>query len=670
MRFTRFIILRGAWAGRFDVPLLALLGLLLIASAGAKPPKEGDVLRLFNDQRIFVITNDDPALAETLLDGCPVKQKRVITPDDWNALPENVRSIVTRVYLVNRERLPLGVFLPEKCVADGNEVFTQVSQARISRATIYEVTISAPDGTCLRRALTEFRRLAEIPSAPMKRTAPTLALIPVGAGAEEIARRSMAERVNTPFSCAHIVRPAEYVTVQGRLSATNELILIDRSAGNGGIEPSLPGLTADRAIGPTETAAWRFSKGDGRYRAVISAPNAEQLAEGVKRFPGFADLPETATTLLNARDLRSVRRIAVAGIKRGQATELARQLASQAAMQVRAMDAFEVVEREGLSQILGEVALGQAGITKAGDRVRVQRLAAADALLLVEVTSADGRTEYTATHKRLSPNMGPGPSKPQEPSRLKNTLGISDQTVLKVVEAVFSKNLGTKSDQDYKSECDRYRCEILPRWQRQMDVYQQERHNRPVTWEQKTTAHCDVRIKGSLRLVDLSDGLVLWEAPFAVSDTEDSLFRTDSITVIGEDNRPGPADVPEAASLIPDDLLERAASRGVQDGLAALRNTAVLPVAAPLAVPAAPINSPTVLTGKILDVDEETLLIGLGAGDGLKVGDALTITLESGVKIGVLITKVRPRTCDAAFDKSATPAQRTRVIAGQRVTRK
>ena len=78
-------------------------------------------------------------------------------------------------------------------------------------------------------------------------------------------------------------------------------------------------------------------------------------------------------------------------------------------------------------------------------------------------------------------------------------------------------------------------------------------------------------------------------------------------------------------------------------------------------------NAPN--AGKILDVDGDTLLIGLGAGDGLKVGDALTVTLEGGIKVRAAVTKVRPRTCDAQFDKSATPAKRAHVLTGQTAMR-
>ena len=90
-----------------------------------------------------------------------------------------------------------------------------------------------------------------------------------------------------------------------------------------------------------------------------------------------------------------------------------------------------------------------------------------------------------------------------------------------------------------------------------------------------------------------------------------------------------------------------------------------LPPTSALNTPNAPNAPNTTATGKILDVDGDTLLIGLGAGDGLKVGDVLTITLEGGIKVRAAVTKVRPRTCDAQFDKSATPAQRARVLTGQ-----
>ena len=441
---------------RFVVALIAVIGICSVAVAGPPRAREGDVLRIFEGQRVYVITNDEPETADALLEGCHLRQKRIMTPEEWAEMPENIRALVTRVFLVNRERLPLGAMLPATCPADGDDAFTQVTRNEFRSSTTFEAVISAPDAVQLRQLAKDFRRLSEMPRTPIKRSAPSLAIVPVGPEAERVARQSFLKHDSARLRIAHILRPDDYARVQPRLYASDELFLIDRSATGAVVSPILAGLTADRPIGATETVAWRTRKADGKIRAVISAPNADQLASAAKGIACIADLPEEATTLSNARDLRSVRRIAVAGIKMGKATELARQLAARAATDVRALDAFEVVEREGLSQILGEIALGQAGITKAGDRVKIRQLAAADALLLVEITGIEGRTDYSATHRRLTPAMPPAPSKPLEPSRLKNTLGITNQGVLKVVEAVFSHNIGTKSDDDYREECDRY----------------------------------------------------------------------------------------------------------------------------------------------------------------------------------------------------------------------
>ena len=671
-------------AGRVSVPLWLLsscLTLFFLAPAHSKPPrtKEGDILRIFDSQRVYIITNDDSALADALLEGCPLRQKRILSLEEWKEMPDGIRALVSRVFLINREKLPQGVNAPEKCGAENDELFTQVTRTDSTYTTTYETILSAPDSAHLQQAIVEFRRFAEMPRNPIRRNVQSLAIVPLGPETERLARKMMSGNDASAFRLAHILRPGEYAQAQNRLSCADELLLIDRSAINGNAPTALASAAIEQPVSAADTVAWRTRKSDGRWRVVVTAPNADQLAGVLKTFSSLKDIPEDPTVLAKARDLRGVRRIAVAGIKQGKATELARQLASQAAMDVRALDAFEVVERDGLSQILGEIALGQAGITRAGDRVRVQRLAAADALLLVEITGIEGRTDYTATHRRLSAFMSAAPPKPMEPSRLKNTLGISDPTMVKIVESLFSKNIGTKSDDDYKEERDRYQYEILPRWQKQMEFYQQERRNRPVTWEQKTIAHSAVRVRGSLRLVDLSDGLVLWEAPFTAADASDSPFRTAGITITGEDNRPGPEEMPQATAQVPDELLERAALTGMREGVVTLKNTALLPTSSALAVvpvpapasttPAATV-APAVLTGKILDVDADTLLIGLGAGDGLKVGDSLVVTVDGGQRVPVLITKIRPRTCDAVFDKSATPAQRTGVTVGQMVTRK
>ncbi|MEI6432878.1 MAG: hypothetical protein WCP07_11895, partial [bacterium] len=82
------------------------------------------------------------------------------------------------------------------------------------------------------------------------------------------------------------------------------------------------------------------------------------------------------------------------------------------------------------------------------------------------------------------------------------------------------------------------------------------------------------------------------------------------------------------------------------------------------------VETPPTASGKVLDVDNDTLLIGLGGGDGLKVGDILIISLEDKSKVQVSVTKIRPRTCDAIFAVSVSSRQRAQVATGQMVTRR
>jgi hypothetical protein len=148
-------------------------------------------------------------------------------------------------------------------------------------------------------------------------------------------------------------------------------------------------------------------------------------------------------------------------------------------------------------------------------------------------------------------------------------------------------------------------------------------------------------------------------------------------------------------------LLVRTGEAALRGGVQALRGTALLPfggAAAGLPVAAAgsvvgaetalgPLvppssghcggsgNTPAVsaaptaaVAGRILDIDGDTLLVGLGAGDGLALGDALLVKLgdgDSAPTVRLVVTRVRPRTCDAVFDKAAPAANRARVTIGQ-----
>jgi hypothetical protein len=422
---------------------------------------------------------------------------------------------------------------------------------------------------------------------------------------------------------------------------------------------------------------------------VFSAPNADLLAQVVRNYPDPLRVPETPTVLATARDLRSVRRVAVAGVRNGTGgPDLARRMASRAATQVRALDAFEVLERAGLSEVLAEIALDQAGITRAGDRARVRQLAAADALLIVEVTDVHGRVEYDATQERLTPRLGAPPPRPPEPSRLRHAINLpgreNDAVARALTETLLKNVVGVKSSREYKDALNEYNEQTLPRWQREVDDYQARRRRRTVSWKQDVIGKGRATVAGSLRLVDLADGLVLWEAPFSASENERFPVSSRTATTVGEDSSPESAACPEPSGEAPESLVLRAAEVALAQAVQTLKGTALLPsttgagagggdTAAAAAGSgggdAADPGSPAP-SGRLLDVDGGLLLIGLGAGDGVKLGDALRVTLPDGRSVRVVTTRVRPRTCDAVFDSAAAEhGLRARVAVGQTVTR-
>ena len=316
------------------------------------------------------------------------------------------------------------------------------------------------------------------------------------------------------------------------------------------------------------------------------------------------------------------------------------------------------------------------------DLLEAQRqLAAADALLIVEVTDVQGRTDYTASQERLTPRMGKPPAKPLEPSRLRYFPAIpgagNDPLVFAVGEALLRRVVGTKSDRQYKEALDRYNCETLPRWQQQVDEYYARYRTRPIAWRQEILAKGTATVSGSLRLVDLADGLVLWEAPFSASDRDESSYETRTVTSTGEDSSPEPVPYPAASSEPPDALVARAAESALAEGVQALRGTALLPpptttvntALGPASLAPAPDAPAPAPPGRVLDVDGDTLLIGLGATDGLRLNDTLVVTLEDGRRVRAVVTRVRPRTCDAAFDKDAPADLRALIAIGQTAQR-
>jgi hypothetical protein len=655
-------------------PLCAVSVTLTAGSAFARPSKthEGDILHIFDNARVYVVTNGDTSLADALLANCGVRERRILTPAEWDAMPPGVRDFVSTVFLIDREMLPAKQTVPENCPAGGDTVFTGVERSGHPNGVTYAVTLSAPDAADLRDAVGDFRRLSEPPRHPITVNVRPLAIVPLTGREAALAADMVAHpRGDRP---PHVLPAADYARASdaGRLADADEVVLIDRSAPPAdpavADAPTADGLSAGRTIAAGDAVVWRERKPDGHARIVYSAPNVDLLAEAVHRCPNPLSAPDEQTVLVTARDLRAVRRIAVAGVRTGAGgADLARRLASRAATGLRTLDSFEVLERSGLSEVLAEVALGQAGITQANDRAKLRQMAAADALLVVEVTDATGGTEYAAKCERETPPMAGPPRKPSEPSRVRFTFPVrgkeDDSAVQAAVDSVMVKVAGAKTDREYRTDLNQYNNETLPAYQHALNDYNRERARRTIKWTETVTARSTATVTGSLRLVDLADGMVLWEQPFSATDSADRAVRNETVFSHGENSAADSGDPPAAESAPPAELLSRVAESALENGLRTLRGTAILPAtgaAAPVTV------APTVATpvrGRVLDIDGDSVLVGLGATDGIRLGDALTVTLPGGASTAVVVTRVRPRTCDCEFGKAAPAALRAKIAA-------
>ena len=683
-RFPRSF--RAVW-GVFP-PLLVLasagIGLSAVSVSAAAPlspsarrpppPKDGDVLHLFDGARVYVVTNSSRTLADTLLEGTHPAERRVLTVAEWQSLPRDIHQYVTLVFLIDRQMLDDDTSpVPDGCRAGGDQVWTEVTRSGSRLGVNHVVTLSAPDAAWLSESVKTFRRMAEVPRAPRLQNVRSVAVVSVGGNAAGV--MPLLERGGTTEK-ASLVRPcllpaARWQELQSthRLDNTDEVLLIDRSAGAESASV-VETLCAGHRIGSGETVAWRESKPrGGSQRVVISAPNSDLLGEALRRYPNPLTIPETTTVLMSARDLRAVRRVAVAGVRGGAGgSELAVRLASRAATELRTLDTFEVLERAGLNEILGEVALGQAGITQAKDRVRVQKLAAADALLIVEVTDAGGHTEYKASRERVTPRLAGAPKKPREPSRLKYAVSLpgkeDDHVAQAITDALLAKAVGTKSDDEYRHDLNIYNRETLPDWQAQVDAYTAARERRKVEWREEVTPRQTCQVSGSLRLVDLTDGLVLWESPFMLSAREDGAPSTRTVVTRGEDS--SPSEKWDAADTVPAPLVARTAETAIQQAVLALKGTALLPpTSGSMAGESAESTAHNASnSGRILDIDGDQVLIGRGQTDGLRLGDTFTVEVGDGQTVALTTTRVRPRTCDCVFAAPVSAALTAKVAVG------
>ena len=155
------------------------------------------------------------------------------------------------------------------------------------------------------------------------------------------------------------------------------------------------------------------------------------------------------------------------------------------------------------------------------------------------------------------------------------SMRTDDALAQAAMEALLHGVLGYKSDREYRDALDNYNSVTLPRWHRQMSEYNDRYRTREVSWRQEIHAKGAATVTGSLRLVDLVDGLVLWEAPFTGTDQDDSLCEARTAVSTGEDSSPPPPDYPTSVSEPPAALVAKAAETALEQGIQALRGTAV-----------------------------------------------------------------------------------------------
>jgi hypothetical protein len=627
---------------------VAAVTIALIAAAPSwAGANSGDLLRLFDDARVRIVTTEDATIADRLLADTRPRERENVPVDSYLKTPATTGALC--VFLINRQRLPVYRHVPETCPADGQDLW--IETLRQGKKTS-GLVISAPDIANLRLAIEQVRTWRELPRTPRRQAVRSIALIPIGEAPRALPRGT------------HLVPADTYARLAPRLTGADEVILLDRGSGARVPDP-FAGSLIGKSFAPTDTVAWREIKASGSARIFVSGPNAAPVEAVLPSLLAGAELTETPTVLRTARDLRTIRRVAVSGVASSETQRLvARQIASRTAGELRGAETFEVLERAGLSEVLSEIALSQAGITRRADRSRVQKLAAADALLVIELTDLSGRADYTATHERQTSRLGPPPRRPLEPTRLKVDLslpGKEDDPVSRgVLEAVLSKVVGTRSDDDLREALTVYQRRTVPLWQQQVRDYNEARRNRPISWRQNVTLHGSAHLRGSVRLVDLADGLVLWETPLDIADRCETPFATATVTTYGEDSSPDNGDIPSASPTVPEPLLGSVADAAALQAVTALRTTALLPGAGTTAGVAP--------TGKLLDSDGDTLLIGLGMEDGIVVGDTLRLRLSTGETVRLVVTRARRRTCDAAFEMSVPASVRTQVARAEGLT--
>lgn len=174
-----------------------------------------------------------------------------------------------------------------------------------------------------------------------------------------------------------------------------------------------------------------------------------------------------------------------------------------------------------------------------GGAQKVVRKSDADALLVLWVNDLSPSTVYSYTENRLTPDMGKfdkyEPEKP-DPNCKPLFSGYRYPGANREERERSGKYI-----RDYSSWIDDH-----AKWERDRDNFEYNLRNCTVSWEQNIIATPNVKLSGSLKLIDLRTQNLIWSCNVSSSSSGDVRnIQSFSLTTRGNDSRPDGPNVPQ-----------------------------------------------------------------------------------------------------------------------------
>ncbi len=422
-----------------------------------------------------------------------------------------------------------------------------------------------------------------------------------------------------------------------QLEEYSEVYVQDRSQPGALPEPAAK-LLKESNPGPTTVVVARNGEEEADRIAVISAPSHLLLSTRLERRRNLPDLLKEPLAK-DVLDLSSVgtTNLLIVGGGSNATPETLGSLHAQIARQMREKLGVAVEPRGAvLTQLESELAYQMArGATDT--RGLLQRKYPTRYAWVFVLTSITGGTTFVPWERKLTASLAPfTDSEPTRPRRKDD-----------------------EEDEDWRRRLRIYN-DSKERWERANREWWDRYRNDSCEWELSVSWESNVGVRGLLQLVDTktpTGAQVQWEKECSYTVSDKGWYRTQRATVKGHDNKPNSLEVPPANSQFAPVLLVNAAVAAGNQGVTALREEALLPDPARPAVTVAavvassdPMNPMTApqprgasaeevnavaqttsaapLVPKIAEIDGKTIILNIGAKQGVRVGDRYEVLLN------------------------------------------